>query len=369
MVRKDLARFVQENPNDQRIRIATLKTKELYARQNSQKSSQSNDSPSQIASLPTTYRTALPIYENWELGTDTTVIKSSPIQLKEKIQNDRRHVERIQETHMANVSFTSEHYNWILSGGKSMINKGKHVLLEQVIFAALDCHRYEVADACISILATEFPGSMRVLRYRACRLEAAERYEEALEVLDNLIKNDETNAAARKRRVAILKAQRLTSEAIKELVEYLKKFMSDVEGWQELCELYLTVQEYSKAVFCAEELLLHQPHSHLFHQQVADIRYTMGGVDNMELAKYYYCQALILNPDNNRALLGLFLVTNNLLSHYKSGSSSRRKEVWRLSQWAQQRVARAYHHAARAPTSGATFVALDALLADLAVTD
>lgn len=51
--------------------------------------------------------------------------------------------------------------------------------------------------------------------------------------------------------------------------------MSDVEAWQELCELYLQVQEYSRAAFCAEELILHQPHNHLMHQKLADIRYTM----------------------------------------------------------------------------------------------
>lgn len=51
--------------------------------------------------------------------------------------------------------------------------------------------------------------------------------------------------------------------------------MSDVEAWQELCELYLQVQEYSRAAFCAEELILHQPHNHLMHQRLADIRYTM----------------------------------------------------------------------------------------------
>lgn len=51
--------------------------------------------------------------------------------------------------------------------------------------------------------------------------------------------------------------------------------MSDVEAWQELSELYLQVQEYARAAFCAEELLLHQPHNHLAHQRLADIRYTM----------------------------------------------------------------------------------------------
>jgi transcription elongation factor GreA-like protein len=49
------------------------------------------------------------------------------------------------------------------------------------------------------------------------------RYDEALELLDNIIKRDETNAAPRKRRVAILKAKGRITEAIKELTEYLKK--------------------------------------------------------------------------------------------------------------------------------------------------
>ncbi|XP_073952710.1 ER membrane protein complex subunit 2-like [Choristoneura fumiferana] len=217
----------------------------------------------------------------------------------------------------------------------------KYVILEQVLYAALDTHRYNVSLMCISILSQEFPGSMRVMRYKAAQLEAEEKYDEALEVLDVIIKADETNAVARKRRVAILKAQGLVTEAIKELVDYLKKFMSDVEAWQELCSLYLQVQEYGRAAFCAEELLLHQPHNHLLQQRLADIRYTMGGVENMELAKTYYCQALKLNPDNMRALLGLFLVTNNLLNHYKSaGNSSKRAEVWKLCQFAQSQTAK-----------------------------
>jgi len=46
-----------------------------------------------------------------------------------------------------------------------------------------------------------------------------------LEVLDSIIKRDETNAAPRKRRVAILKARGRIPEAIKELTEYLKRYM------------------------------------------------------------------------------------------------------------------------------------------------
>lgn len=51
--------------------------------------------------------------------------------------------------------------------------------------------------------------------------------------------------------------------------------MSDLEAWHELCNLYLAEGEYSKAAFCMEEVLLHNPHSHLIHQRLAEIRYTM----------------------------------------------------------------------------------------------
>lgn len=51
--------------------------------------------------------------------------------------------------------------------------------------------------------------------------------------------------------------------------------MSDQEAWQELCSLYMAEGDYVKAAFCMEEVLLHNPHSHLIHQRLAEIRYTM----------------------------------------------------------------------------------------------
>lgn len=86
--------------------------------------------------------------------------------------------------------------------------------------------------------------------------------------------------------------------------------MSDQEAWQELCELYLHEQEYNEAAFCMEELLLHNPHNHLMHQRYAEIKYTQGGYNCMELARSYFAQAYKLNPHNMRALFGVYLVSN-----------------------------------------------------------
>lgn len=110
-----------------------------------------------------------------------------------------------------------------ISGELYWICSGSQFKLICVIFSGLDCGEIELAEDCISILACEFPGSMRILKYKAMLLESLERYDDALDVLESLIKKDETNAAPRKRKIAILKAKGLIPEAIKELCDYLKK--------------------------------------------------------------------------------------------------------------------------------------------------
>lgn len=52
--------------------------------------------------------------------------------------------------------------------------------------------------------------------------EAKEDFGAATDILNSIIKADETNSAARKRKVAVLKAQGRTVDAIKELTDYLK---------------------------------------------------------------------------------------------------------------------------------------------------
>jgi predicted Zn-dependent protease len=95
-------------------------------------------------------------------------------------------------------------------------------VLEQVCIAALDCNKLGVAQKCIQELYKDFPKSLRVKKYEAMFLEAQEKFDDALELLEAIIKQDETNSGAKKRKIAILKAQSKNVEAIKELADYLK---------------------------------------------------------------------------------------------------------------------------------------------------
>ncbi|XP_030758342.1 ER membrane protein complex subunit 2-like [Sitophilus oryzae] len=217
----------------------------------------------------------------------------------------------------------------------------KYLILEQVCIAALDCHVLSVAKTCIENLYKEFPNSLRVKKLEAMHFEANEDFDNALDILNAIIKVDESNSAARKRKVAVFKAQGRIVDAIKELTEYLKIFMADVDAWQELSELYISENDFGKAAFCVEELILHNPHNHLLHQRYADIKYTQGGVENLELAKSYYSQALKMNPKNMRALYGLYLTASSLSTSSKS-TTQKKKEATKIVEWSLKQIKNKY---------------------------
>lgn len=86
--------------------------------------------------------------------------------------------------------------------------------------------------------------------------------------------------------------------------------------------------------------------------RLADIRYTQGGMDNMELARQYYVHALKLsNMQSLRAAWGALLVCECFVKH-RSGeeflqscnwllgkvSGARRKELAAEAQWAVEQI-------------------------------
>lgn len=229
----------------------------------------------------------------------------------------------------------------VLSNNTHKVGDEKWLIYEQVCLAALDCHRLDIAQECLHSLNHQFPGSLRVTKLRAMELEALERYEDALKLYDSILQHDESNSVIYKRKVAVLKAQNKIPEAIKELADYLKKFMSDHEAWMELADLYLAEQDYNKAAFCVEELILFNPHNHLYHQRYAEIQYTIGGFENMELARAYFAQSIKLNPRNIRSLYGFFLSASNIAGSPKC-SALKKKENLKFATWAGHKISSRY---------------------------
>ena len=107
------------------------------------------------------------------------------------------------------------------------------------------------------------------------------------------------------------------------------------------CDLYILQQDYQKAGFCCEEMILQNPHNHLYYQKFAEIKYTEGGFENMVLAKTYYCHAIKLNPINMRALYGLVLTLTQLMSSTKVRAEEKAKYT-KLHDWASKQILNRY---------------------------
>nr|CAH7759452.1 unnamed protein product [Callosobruchus chinensis] len=235
-----------------------------------------------------------------------------------------------------------EIWDSVISKNLENLGKERYVVLEQICIAALDCFNLGIAEQCIRELYDEFPNSTRVRVLESMLYEADENYKSALQILNDIIKQDVNNSSARKRKVAIYKSLGKNAEAIKELTDYLKIFAADVECWQELSEMYINEHDYNKAAFCVEELILHNPHNHLLYQRYADVRYTQGGLENIELARTYYYQAFLLNPRNMRALYGIYLASTAIINNSKNLSSKKKEMTNKIIDWCLREIRNKY---------------------------
>lgn len=110
-----------------------------------------------------------------------------------------------------------------LEDRQQKLGKEQHLVIEQVLIAALDVNELDLASELIEKLRQAFPTSKRVTKYKVMLLEAAEHYDEAYELLEKLTASDISNAAPRKRFIAVLKANNKIDKAIAELCAYLKE--------------------------------------------------------------------------------------------------------------------------------------------------
>uniref|UniRef100_A0A665VK58 ER membrane protein complex subunit 2 n=1 Tax=Echeneis naucrates TaxID=173247 RepID=A0A665VK58_ECHNA len=233
----------------------------------------------------------------------------------------------------------------LISEHASKLGDDIWIIYEQVMIAALDCSRDDLALTCLQELRKQFPDSHRVKRLSGMRLEALERYDEANKHYDAILQDDPTNTAARKRKISILKAQGKSTEAIRELNEYLEQRLYCCSS-QRKSRGERIISHYGKAAFCLEELMMTNPHNHLYCEQYAEVKYTQGGLENLELSRKYFAQALRLNNRNMRALFGLYMSASHIAASPKVSAKVKKDNV-KYAAWAATQINRAYKLAGR----------------------
>ncbi|XP_041469155.1 ER membrane protein complex subunit 2-like [Lytechinus variegatus] len=281
-------------------------------------------------------------------------------------QEARDKLKKWREDNTRNSIETVELGQYLLDNYRRKLGDEVWTIYEQVCIAALDCGDQDLASDIIDTIEQNFPSSIRGKRLEGLQYESLGEYEAAKEHYEDLLKEDPSNAMVRKRLIALLKGQNRIGEAIKELNSYLQKFMSDHEAWMELADLYISEQNYSKASFCFEELIISNPHNHLYHQKYAEIQYTQGGTECMEIARKYFAHAVKLNGNNMRALYGMFMAATNIASSPKA-SGKVKKDNMKYAAWAAQQIAYKYK-VAQGKDTGSNMQHLEKMLDCLQIT-
>jgi len=140
-------------------------------------------------------------------------------------------------------------------------------------------------------------------------------------VYQAILEKDPTDSLTLKRQISVAKSQGLRDQTIKLLVEYLGIFASDFEAWLELSNLYVEQCMYQNAAFCFEEMIVLQPQNYHLYVKYGEILATLGGADNLLLARKQFSFSLELSSNNNtRAWWGI-ITTANAITNCKGISA------------------------------------------------
>lgn len=238
-----------------------------------------------------------------------------------------------------------------VGGGGGGDNLARLAALEQICLAALDnannnddlSSTEQLAKTCLDRLrdAGVEKESVRFRRLVARCLEAAEDYNGAELIYQDLLKDNPANLAALKRLYCISRAKADSYEGQQEACEAMSHYLefnhADTGAWYELVQLRLEMGDFKAAAFCLEEVLLSMPADSDMHTQLAEVYSTLAASssgnaslsDSLEYcmsARKHFAQALELDPSNRRALFGLVCTSNDYLVAAANTSTSKKKQ-------------------------------------------
>jgi len=181
-------------------------------------------------------------------------------------------------------------------------------VLESVLLNAVEYRQTEWITYCIERLKNQFPKSRRVKRLLGMIREAMGDWESALNIYASILEEVPEDGATRKRVIAVHKCQGNTAKCADLLNKHLEEFVMDAEAWHELGHLYIVECQMSRALFCFEELLLHDPNKLYCVLTYAELLGSTGDVEN---CRKYYSFALSIDPNCLRALWGILMISDN----------------------------------------------------------
>ena len=190
--------------------------------------------------------------------------------------------------------------------------------LEQMCLSALDAQDHPFAQKCLGKLK-EAVGKEPV-RFRALLgrcLESTRDDDAAKQIYMDLLEDNPSNLVALKRMYCLATTDK---EKMDKLNNYLEQNRADPAGWYEMAQLRLSMADYRGAAYALEEVVMGSPLDSDVHCLLGEVYATIGGVENLQLARKHMAQSLELNSSSRRALFGLVAVANDFLEAVASKS-------------------------------------------------
>lgn len=197
--------------------------------------------------------------------------------------------------------------------------------LEQTCLAALDVQNHILAETCLARIqdavgkeATRF----RMLLGRC--LESSGEKGEAKVIYDDLLKHNPGNLMAMKRLYCLSSSEK---EAVDALNNVIQQNMADPAGWYEMATVRMSMGDFNGACYALEEVVLACPLDSSIHCQLGELYATLGGVENLHLARKHLAQSLELDDSNRRAMFSLVSAANDYLEATKGKKSDNEHEM------------------------------------------
>ena len=207
--------------------------------------------------------------------------------------------------------FLKCHIENFLKQYKRQIGIEENFLLKKLFFIHLELKNHKEAFNILIKLKQTFGNDKKLLRMGSEEGEIdPKRGEVAIQRYKYMMITDQNDNESMKKYIMFMKLsvdlndKQTINDYIDLWNQYLEAFMNDPDAYNELAQVYLMVNEYDKAAFCLEELLLYSPNDYKVLNKLGDIYTSKNNSEDAKMGIKFYSRSILIQP-TPRAFFGI----------------------------------------------------------------
>ena len=215
------------------------------------------------------------------------------------------------KTNQQTSVFLKNHIENFMAHYKKQIGVEGNFLLKKLFFIYLEIKNFKDAHNILIKLIKEFGKDKQLLRMYGEECEINPKGGDVpMRNYKSLMINDQNDNESIKKYILFMKLsidlnnKQTINDYIDLWNEYLEVYMNDPYAYNELGEVYLMVNEYDKAAFCFEELLLYSPNDYKILNKLGDIYTSKNNAEDAKTAIKFYSRSILIQP-TPRAFFGI----------------------------------------------------------------